>query len=232
MEIKYKILDSIPFLVSEDAKDIDSFIFSCSASDVLYFKGLFEFFSKDRKVLCLSMQDDLNFEAKNNVFALHQFQKQLDDLENQKFALILPVNYLSKIVDKKSNNLPYILKKGEKIDITLFNKKMVEFGYTRTDTVRECGDFANRGEVIDVGLLDFGIRITLDYNVIEKIRKFDFIEQFAEKEVDEIEVFSCFEDSALLSVDKHVSKTYIHAPAMQEINTTSIKQDNLIFVKS
>jgi transcription-repair coupling factor (superfamily II helicase) len=221
MEIKYKLVDSIPFLVSEDARNKDNFIFFCEASDVNYFYGLFKFFVKEKSVFSLEMKDDVNFNSSSNIFALSSFQKQINSC-NESSALILPVNYLLKISDKNTTTDSLILQKSQKIDITLFNKQMVKLGYKRTDTVRECGDFSNRGEVVDIGFLDYGVRIVLDYDVIDKIRKFDFIEQYAQKEMNEIEVFSCVEEDLFLYLPQKFKTAYVQDSVLKELITNQI----------
>jgi len=90
------------------------------------------------------------------------------------------------------NNLPpgeYIksllirIQVGGKIDTSSLAKTLVNYGYTRVPRVQECGEYALRGEVIDIfmGGDDLAYRILFDFDKVESIKKFDPVNQTTEQ---------------------------------------------------
>jgi len=71
------------------------------------------------------------------------------------------------------------LRTGEKIDTTFLSKTLVSYGYTRVPRVQVHGEFALRGEVLDIfmGGDDEAYRALFDFDKIETIRHFDPVMQ-------------------------------------------------------
>lgn len=75
------------------------------------------------------------------------------------------------------------LKLGEKIDTVSLAKTLVSYGYTRVPRVQVHGEFAVRGEVMDIFMRgsahcdDDSYRILFDFDKIEAIKKFDPVMQ-------------------------------------------------------
>ncbi|MDR2766915.1 MAG: transcription-repair coupling factor [Treponema sp.] len=67
------------------------------------------------------------------------------------------------------------LKKGGSVDPAALAAVLVSYGYTRVPTVQLHGEFAMRGEVLDIfmGGEEFAHRILLDWDCVESIRRFD-----------------------------------------------------------
>ena len=67
------------------------------------------------------------------------------------------------------------VKVGGRIDLELFKRYLADNGYHRTETVREAGEYAIRGGIVDLFTsgLDEPLRIDLFGDEIEKIRSFD-----------------------------------------------------------
>jgi transcription-repair coupling factor (superfamily II helicase) len=75
-----------------------------------------------------------------------------------------------------------LLKTGGTLDTTALAAKLSDWGYTRVHRVRSGGEYAVRGEVVDVmtGGAEDGseaYRVTLDFDRIESIKRFDAAEQ-------------------------------------------------------
>jgi transcription-repair coupling factor (superfamily II helicase) len=90
------------------------------------------------------------------------------------------------------NNLPppeYIksllisIQVGGKIDTSSLAKTLVIYGYTRVPRVQESGEFALRGEVLDIfmGGDDLAYRILFDFDKVESVKKFDPVNQTTEQ---------------------------------------------------
>ena len=75
------------------------------------------------------------------------------------------------------------LKRGGKIDTISLAKTLVSYGYTRVPRVQVHGEFALRGEVLDIymGGDDEAFRILFDFDRIESIKRFDPVIQGSTK---------------------------------------------------
>jgi transcription-repair coupling factor (superfamily II helicase) len=82
----------------------------------------------------------------------------------------------------------FIAKKGARIDLEAFKKFLANNGYHRTETVREAGDYAIRGGIIDLFSSSSEEPIRLDFfgDELENIRSFDPLSQRTTSELTEI----------------------------------------------
>ncbi len=80
----------------------------------------------------------------------------------------------------------FIASKGAQIDIDALQNFLVQNGYTRTQTVREAGEFAMRGGIIDLFPSGYEepLRLDLFGDEVESIRAFDPLTQVTHKDVD------------------------------------------------
>ncbi|MHA1539783.1 MAG: transcription-repair coupling factor [Alphaproteobacteria bacterium] len=85
-----------------------------------------------------------------------------------------------------------VLKKGDKVSTHELSVFLVKQGYMRTDTVRESGEYAMRGDIIDLfpAAAEHPYRVDLFGNDIEKIRVFDAQTQMTTGETPEIELIA------------------------------------------
>jgi len=107
--------------------------------------------------------------------------KALSDLENHSGIVIIPqrallspmppINYLK--------SLFIALKPGGKIDTVSLAKTLVSYGYTRVPRVTVHGEFALRGEVLDIfmGGDEKAQRVLFDFDTVENIKHFDPVMQ-------------------------------------------------------
>jgi len=82
------------------------------------------------------------------------------------------------------------VKIGEKLDVDFAIELLVEYGFERTDFVFEPGQFAIRGDIIDVFSFanEFPYRIELFDDEVESIRTFDPISQYSQKKIERITI--------------------------------------------
>ena len=83
--------------------------------------------------------------------------------------------FLSPLPNPESvRSLAINLKKGQAVDTENLSERLSKIGYTRVPKVSVQGEFALRGEVLDIFAPseDEAFRITLDFDKIEKIRTF------------------------------------------------------------
>lgn len=84
-----------------------------------------------------------------------------------------------------------ILKKGQAIDTEDLSARLVQNGYFRVPRASVPGEFALRGEVLDIVLPGSGkgARVSFDFDQIEKIKTFVPDTQVTESEIDSVLVF-------------------------------------------
>lgn len=101
-------------------------------------------------------------------------------------ALITPVPPL-----EYTKKLSIVLRKNQEFDIDALTEKLAEFGYLRVPKVNQKGEFARRGEVLDVFIAgeNLPVRISFDFDSISQIRTFDVESQNTKDKVDRIIVY-------------------------------------------
>jgi len=62
---------------------------------------------------------------------------------------------------------------GIRLDADDLAARLIEAGYRRTEVVEEAGEFALRGQVVDLGLPERSVRVVLDIDVVEAVHEFD-----------------------------------------------------------
>jgi len=108
--------------------------------------------------------------------------KVLSDLANGKPGVyIIPDRaFVSPLPSRDyMKSLLFSLKPGGKIDCISLCASLVSYGYTRVPRVQVHGEFALRGEVLDIfmGSDEDAYRILFDFDTVESIKKFDPVMQ-------------------------------------------------------
>ena len=82
----------------------------------------------------------------------------------------------------------FMVKRGKPIDLNAFRRFLADNGYHRSDTVREAGEFAIRGGIVDLfsSSSEEPVRLDLFGDEVEKIRTFDALSQRTTGDLDEI----------------------------------------------
>ena len=98
-----------------------------------------------------------------------------------------PADFLSEYIIK--------IRKKSEIDIQLLERKLQESGYLRVPRVSVHGEFALRGEVLDIFMhgTDEAVRIVFDFDEVEEIKFFDPFSQSSTGKTDEISIVPCRE---------------------------------------
>lgn len=83
------------------------------------------------------------------------------------------------------------VKPGDVLDTVELSEKLVSYGYTRVPKVTLRGEFAVRGEVLDIFLPqgNYPYRIILDFDRIEKIKTFSAENQATTDDIEELEIY-------------------------------------------
>jgi transcription-repair coupling factor (superfamily II helicase) len=79
----------------------------------------------------------------------------------------------------------FSLQIGQKTDIDIISLTLTELGYTRTNNAQNYGDYAVRGDIIDIANVDHetGYRIDIFGDTIEKIKQFSLSSQVSDSAV-------------------------------------------------
>ena len=116
---------------------------------------------------------------------------------NKSSVLITTANAsLQYVIDKNENSFKKLmLKKGENFKSEELIKFFIDSGYTKSTNVREVGDFAVRGGIIDFFSYGNNNPIRLDFigNTIETIKEFDISTQTSIKETSKVYIYPCQE---------------------------------------
>ncbi len=160
-------------------------------------KELLQFFAPDVQVIEFPAWDCLPYDrvSPSNDIIAHRVSA-LSELiawrQDEKFLpriLITTVNAaLQRVMPRSAlEGASFIAKKGARLDVSAFQKFLGSNGYIRTETVREAGEYAIRGGIIDVYPpgYDFPMRLDLFGEDIESIRFFDALTQRTEGALDD-----------------------------------------------
>lgn len=113
---------------------------------------------------------------------------------------------------KYERNLILELKKGQSLDIKELEEKISEMGYLRVSRVSVHGEFAVRGEVIDIFMPgdSYATRIQFDFDQIEKIRTFEAETQVSQETLDSVLIYPMKEvvwtDELIANLEKALEK--------------------------
>ncbi|MBR1618085.1 transcription-repair coupling factor, partial [bacterium] len=123
------------------------------------------------------------------------YQEQINIFLNQpKVVLTYPKALFEKFPKPdffKENVINF--KKGQTTDYSKLSNLLIKFGYKRTTQVTDIGEFALRGDILDIyALSDNPYRIEFFADTIEDIRKFNAQTQKSFLNVDEINIFPLY----------------------------------------
>jgi len=87
------------------------------------------------------------------------------------------------------------VRKGQKLDPQKTASLLTAAGYLRVPTVSIHGELAVRGEVMDVFIpgQDLAVRLTLDFDTVATIRRFDPINQGSTESLEQVDITPCRE---------------------------------------
>ena len=143
-------------------------------------------------------------------------------------GLIFLPSSLSTKFDLQFLRSVFSLKVGEEIGIENLTRKLVDFGFERVDYVTTLGQFAVRGDVVDVFVEDHPTRIEFFDDEIEKIINFDFSTMKTLKKLEKVEFFPIFlkngNNSVLDLGNENCSNIFIDEPVKIENECNILEQ--------
>ena len=154
------------------------------------------FFAPDVRVLKFPAWDCLPYDRvppRGDVVAerLATLAALSDDKSNGPQTLVVTTiaAILQRVTPKATiQQAKYELSPGDRVDLSKIVGFLAANGYHRTETVREPGEFAVRGDIVDVFApgLEEPVRIDLFGDEVEKIRRFDALSQLTTKVIDRL----------------------------------------------
>ena len=115
------------------------------------------------------------------------------------------------------------LRRGATLDLTLIEKQLTAFGYLRVPRVSVKGEFAVRGEVLDVFLAgqEEAVRIVVEFDEVEEIRLFNPITQASTEQLEEVSFFPTrevvFSEEHLSVLEKNLVDSRLKKHDIQEL---------------
>ena len=184
---------------------------------------LTRFFPQDEFITTemLAMSEELKFER------LGTIRKRIE--EPHHIVITHPTGFVKKMMPLKAYQATIkTIKMGDDIHVESLIETLVYYGYTRTSTVENIGEFALRGSIIDIYIAEYDapIRIDLFDTEVESIRKFDINTQRSKEALTEVifmprtEFFYNEEqkEAMLKNIQKEIEKNTFSEEAMQRIS--------------
>lgn len=145
----------------------------------------FKFFAPDLKPIIFPAWDCLPYDRvspSRDLMGKRSYAlSQLTSTTRSKKLILTTLNAIYQKLPLKSRfaGLARTLKKSEKVNFDEFTAYLSKLGYVRTETVREIGEFALRGGIMDVFLAGYKDPIRCDFfgNQLEGIKHFDALTQ-------------------------------------------------------
>ena len=124
----------------------------------------------------------------------HRIEVLHELVNREKYLLITPlVNLMRRMLPRvEFEGRHFKIEIGGEIDRGVFEKELLELGYSRVGKVTEPGDYAVKGGIIDLfpSSSNEGVRIEFNGDEVESIRLFDCISQLSKQEIEGIEILA------------------------------------------
>ena len=194
-------------LIMSEFKERDIIYVANNDRDMERIKNCLQFFAPKRKILELPAWDIMPYDrcspnsdiVSQRISTLAKLARssENDNVSRETFIILTSMNAISqKIPEKKiflENSL--ILEKGgsyKRNDVIHF---LAQNSYDRVSKVMESGEFAVRGDIIDIFTSgnENAIRIDFFGDVVENIKSFDAISQISQEQLESFEILPASE---------------------------------------
>ena len=185
------------------------FLFENSNKNLLLLLADYEAAEKAFQNLLNFLKEDNLILLQNDLSSIKNLLKKVNNKE--RFILLLEKNFLEKTIPKNLNDFLLTLTKNQYFPYETLKTWLLESGYLLTDLVREEGEFALRGSIIDIFPNDTvsPVRIEFENNQIISIRYFDELTQKSITELEKIEITAIATNSQNLIPLKEYLKNFL-----------------------
>ena len=192
----YPVLsDSYSYILSKISQGSSNILFIANDdSNLDLIAKQIEFFSPDKKVMILPCWDSMPYDKISpNINNLSKRIKVLSDLidKNDNIILLISISSMLQKLIPKSYLVDFItnIKVGDSFKREEILFLLVSLSFRRSEVATEPGDFAVRGDIIDIVHGDKnGWRLDFFGNKIERIRVFDPLTQISSGSLDKIKL--------------------------------------------
>ena len=229
---------SLSFLLIDIFSSLNTQIFylSNSKESASYtYTDIVEFLGEDNCNLLPSNYRNYNNKIKDESNVLNR-TKTIKDLTEKKAKIIItyPEGIFEKIPNEKAiKDKSLNIKIGQELELGNLNEKLFELNFEKDDYVQEPGDFAIRGNILDIFSYAYTnpIRLEFDGNIIESIREFNIDTQYSVKQLKSAKITPDISNQSLIKTGDSIiniidQKTLIF---VEEIDSIKKKLgDNII----
>lgn len=167
-----------------------------TADDARFYtlQDLYAFFAKGVRVIALPAWDTLPYDRVSpsqdvlaqRVKAFIALSQEIDGPT----VILAPLNAVTQRLPDLSffRNAEFVLQQGKDFNWDKLRSFLTDQGYHRTDTVREAGEYAIRGSIIDIfpAGAEYPVRIDSFDNEVETLKTFDPVEQTSIETITEL----------------------------------------------
>ncbi|NLI56795.1 transcription-repair coupling factor [bacterium] len=196
------------------------------------------FISDDEKELYEIYEECLSFDENKNKIFISEIDKNnpvktinfINSLKkiNSKKEFIAFLTYKSLFENSFIENKKIVLSKNKEFNFNQIIKNYLK-DYERVNFVKSQGEYAIRGGIIDIFLIDKinPVRIIFDGNLIEDIREFDPFTQKSIKIIDKVEIINFIEKENIYNILKNKGKFISYNERFENINHIYISNSKL-----
>ena len=211
----------IPLAVSQNDNKNHCFILSDKKKAFLFYSALCDFLNKERVFFFpYSFRKPYDNDLINNanvVMRTEAIQAILNIKTKKNYIVTYPEGVFEKFPEPKTQKkFTLLIKKKKKINHQEITKTLSNQGFVLVDFVTSPGQYAIRGNIIDVFSFTKNkpIRIECDNDVVERIKVFNIKTQLTEKEIPEVKLLSNIQkesgnDGGFMSLFEFLNKKWI-----------------------
>ncbi len=187
----------IPLSVSQNDSYSHCFILADKEKALVYYSNLCNFLKNEKVYFFpysfLAPYDDELINNANVVMRTEVIQALIEKKKEKIYIVTYPEGLFEKFPEEKTQKEKRSsVKIKERLDTSDFLKTLNKNSFNRVDFVTEPGEYAVRGNIIDVFSFSYKkpIRIELDGNEVERLRLFGVNSQLTEEDVKSVNIVS------------------------------------------
>ena len=187
----------VPLSVSQKDSFCHCFIISDKEKALIYYSNLCNFLTEEKVYFFpysfIAPYDDELINNANVVMRTEVIQSLLENNKEKIYIVTYPEGLFEKFPEERiQKEKRTVVKTKDKVNLVDFVHNLDKKGFNKVDFVVEPGQYAVRGNIIDVFSYSYKkpIRIELDGNEIDKLRLFDTNSQLTEDDIKEAKIIS------------------------------------------
>jgi transcription-repair coupling factor (superfamily II helicase) len=187
----------VPLSVSQKDSFCHCFIIADKEKALIYYSNLCNFLKKEKVYFFpysfIAPYDDELINNANVVMRTEVIQALLEKSNEKIYIVTYPEGLFERFPEERAQKEKRtIIKIKDKLNLVEFIEGLNKNEFNKVDFVTEPGDYAVRGNIIDVFSYSYKkpIRIELDGNDVERLRLFDSNSQLTESDIKSVKIIS------------------------------------------